>query len=436
MKIIAYLYSDPLLEPSPDSMVWGLEVDQVYQDLGGRQQLQQLLDQSQAEPANYLLIRRLEELGDSLKEVSDRLTQLESLGIEIIATEQSYSSSQLTNADSTDIRANLLKLLREVQNYQRSRRIRQGYARNRLKALPPPGKAPYGYRRGKDRYILDRSTAPVVKEFFEQFLLYGSLRAAVRYLEKKYSKKISVSTGRRWLTNPIYRGDLGYQNGEIISDTHTPILNREEAAQIDRLLRRNRRLPPRTASAARSLAGLVVCGECQSHMTVTRVTQPRKEQEYLYLRPISCPERPKCRAIAYEKVLDHTIQRICQELPRAVAGMNVPSLDGVKQSLNNQITNKQDILGQLPALTTSGVLDSETADLRAYKLRTEISQLRSRLSALPPVNLQAIAQAVSIPQFWCDLSESERRFYFREFIRQIEIIRQDKAWDLQLLFIF
>jgi hypothetical protein len=52
------------------------------------------------------------------------------------------------------------------------------------------------------------------------------------------------------------------------------------------------------------------------------------------------------------------------------------------------------------------------------------------------VNLQAIAQAVSIPQFWCDLSESERRFYFREFIRQIEIMRQDKAWDLQLVFIF
>ncbi|HEY9637462.1 MAG TPA: recombinase family protein, partial [Coleofasciculaceae cyanobacterium] len=316
------------------------------------------------------------------------------------------------------------------------RRIRQGYARNRLKALPPPGKAPYGYRRGKDRYILDRSTAPVVKEFFEQFLLYGSLRAAVRYLEKKYSKKISVSTGRRWLTNPIYRGDLGYQNGEVISDTHTPILNREEAAQIDRLLRRNRRLPPRTASAARSLAGLVVCGECQSHMTVTSVTRPRKDQEYLYLRPISCPQHPKCRAIAYEKVLDNTIQRICQELPRAVAGMNVPSLDGVKQSLTSQIANKQDILEQLPALTTSGVLDSETAELRAYKLRTEISQLRSRLWALPPVNLQAIAQAVSIPQFWCDLSESERRFYFREFIRQIEIMRQDKAWDLQLVFIF
>jgi DNA invertase Pin-like site-specific DNA recombinase/predicted metal-binding protein len=436
MKIVAYLYSDPLLESPPNPVVWGWEVDRVYQDLGGRQQLQQLLAECKAEPADYLLIRRLDELGDSVDEISDRLTHLEALGTEIIATEQPYSSSQLAKANSTDIRANLLTLFAEIQNYQHNRRIRQGHARNRLKALPPPGKAPYGYRRGKDRYILDRSTAPVVKDFFEQFLLYGSLRGAVRHLEKKYSKKISVSTGRRWLTNPIYRGDLAYQNGEVVSDTHSPILNREEAAQIDRLLRRNRRLPSRTASAPRSLAGLVVCGECQSRMTVTSVTRPRTDQEYLYLRPISCPKLPKCRAIAYDKVLQSTIQSICQELPRAVAGLNVPSLDGVKQSFTSQLTNKQDILAQLPTLTASGVLDSETADLRAYKLRTEISQLRSRLAALPPVNLQAIAQTVSIPQFWCDLSESERRFYFREFIRQIEIARLDKAWQLRLIFIF
>jgi DNA invertase Pin-like site-specific DNA recombinase len=436
MKIIAYLYSDPLLESPTAPTVWGLEVDCVYQDLGGRQQLQQLLADCEVEPADYLLIQRLEMLGDTVEDVSSRLTQLESLGIEIIATEQPYNSSQLASVDAKTIRSNLFKLIGEIQDYQRSRRIRQGHARNRLKALPPPGKAPYGYRRGKDRYIIDRSTAPVVKDFFEQFLLYGSLRRAVRYLEKKYSKKIAVSTGWRWLTNPIYRGDLCYHNDEVISDTHVPILNREEAAQIDRLLRRNRRLPPRTASAPRSLAGLVVCGECQSHTTVTSVTRPRSDKEYLYLRPINCPKRPKCRAIAYHNVLECTIQTICQELPRAVAGMNAPSLDGVKQSLNSQIDQKQDILAQLSTLTATGVLDAETAELRAYKLRTEISQLRSRLAALPPVNLQAIAQAVSIPQFWNDLSEAERRFYFREFIRHIEITRQGKTWGLKLIFIF
>ena len=77
----------------------------------------------------------------------------------------------------------------------------------------------------------------------------------MRYLEQKYAKKISVSTGRRWLTNPVYRGDLEYQNGEVIRNTHIPIISREEAAQTDRLLRRNRRLSRRTASAPHSLAG-------------------------------------------------------------------------------------------------------------------------------------------------------------------------------------
>jgi|GEM_PF-2987202 len=35
-QIAAYLYSDPLLEPAPDAVIWGWEVDRIYQDLGSR----------------------------------------------------------------------------------------------------------------------------------------------------------------------------------------------------------------------------------------------------------------------------------------------------------------------------------------------------------------------------------------------------------------
>ncbi|MFB2921483.1 recombinase family protein [Aerosakkonema funiforme] len=427
MKIIAYLYSDPLLESPPESTISGWEVDKVYQDLGGRQQLGKLLEDCQTERPDYLLVRRVEDLGDSLTEIANCLAQIESFGIELISIAQSPTSN---------IRADLLKLLQEIQKYQRSRRIRQGHARNRLKASPPPGKAPYGYRRGKDKYILDKSAAPVVKDFFERFLIYGSLRGAVRYLAKKYGKKISVSTGRRWLTNPVYRGDTAYQNHEIISNTHVGIISREEGAQIDRLLRRNRRMSPRSASANRSLAGLVVCGECQSPMTVARVTTPRQAKEYLYLRPINCAKRPKCRAIAYEEVLQQTIATICRELPKAVAEMDLPDMGNIKAGIKSAIATKQDILAQLPSLCETGILDTETSQLRTYKLRTEIASLQQQLAQLPPVNLRETAQAVSIPQFWLDLSESERRFYFREFIRQIQLSREDTEWQLQVIFIF
>jgi len=430
VKIIAYVYTDPLLETAPDEATWGWEVDRVYQDLGKRSQLQQLFIDCEREPANYLLIRRLEELGDKIAEVSDRLNQLEAMGIMVIATEQAYTS------ETAKPRIELLNLLQEIQREQRSRRIRQGHARNRLEVAPPPGKAPYGYRRGKGKYIIDRSTSPVVKDFFDNFLLYGSLRGSVRYLGKKYNKKISVTTGRRWLTNPVYRGDTAYQNNEIISDTHAGIISREEAAQVDRLLRRNSRLPSRTASAPLSLAGLVVCNQCQSQMIVTRVTQRYQDKEYLYLRNTTCPQSPKCRAIPYQEILEKTIETVCRDLPHAVAGMNFPQLDAIKNSLGDAIASQQEILEQLPTFIETGVLDTETAKIRAYKLRTEISQLQAKLATLPPVNLRSVAEAVSIPQFWLDLSEVERRFYFREFIRQIDIIRQSNEWDLQIIFIF
>lgn len=450
MQVIAYTYTDPLLEPVPDVSSWGWAIARAYQDQGDRQQLQQLLQDCCTVPVQMLLVRRLAELGDSVAAVSDCLRQLERLGVAVQvlqepgleALDRSGPASAAPIAGNLPPlqRSDLLLLLAAVQESHRRDRIRHGHAQNRVRALPPPGKAPYGYRRGKDHYTIDRSTAPVVKDFFENFLLYGSLRGSVRYLQKKYNKKISVSTARRWLTSPVYRGNLEYQTGDVIPDTHAALISREEAAQIDRLLRRNRALSPRAASAPRSLAGLVTCAVCQSAMTITRVTARNKSQEYLYLRPLHCvpphaTQKP-CGAIAYDQVLERTIQHICTDLPRAVGSASLPDLEQMKQQIEAQITCRQQVLNQLPHLQESGILDAETAELRAYKLRTEIAQLQDKRAQLPPMNLQAIAQVASLPQFWRDLSEAERRFYFREFIRTIQIVRQDAAWDVRLIFIF
>ncbi len=428
-KVVAYTYSDPLLESVPDLAIGDWQIDRLYQDWGSRQQLQQLLQDFRTESADYLLVRRLADLGDSLDAIATCLTELNSLNLEVVVL-QDQGLHPVPSKPSPD----WIDLFQSLQSDQRSQQLQRGHARNRLKALPPPGKAPYGYRRGKDRYIVDRSTAPVVKEFFDHFLLYGSLRGSVRHLHKKYSKKISVSTGKRWLTSPVYRGDLEYQTGEVIQNTHVPILSREEAAQIDRLLRRNRRMPSRTASAPRSLSGLVVCAACESSMKISRVTG--KEREYLYLRPAKCPKQSSCGSLAYEAVLERTIQQICRELPPAVNQATIPDVDQFKQSIKAQLSDKQAILDELPLLQSRGILDTETADLRAYKVRTEMAQLQTQIAQLPPVNLKTIAQVVSIPQFWLDLSESERRFYFREFIQQIQILWQDEDWQIQLNFIF
>ncbi len=445
MQTAAYLYTDPQLDPPVDGNVWGWEVDRIYRDTPltdtpikdttnpkdasrsrQRPQLQALLAQTPA--PDYLLVRRLDELGDSLAAVAEHLSALESAGTVVIATEQAYQTPA-----PGESHGQLSVILAQVQTVHRQRRIRQGHAAKRLKALPPPGKAPYGYRRGKQGYVIDRTTAAVLKTFFEQFLLYGSLRGAVRHIAKQYGKKISASTGRRWLEHPIYRGHTRYGDGGTILNTHRPLLDVDEAAQIDRLLRRNRTMPPKTASAPRSLAGLVTCQQCQAKLTVSRVSAPRRARDYIYMRATSCPAQ--CKALSYEALLTQTIQAICRDLPRAVDQM--PTSDrNPKRALEAAISTKQSILPQLAQLVTQGILDQTTADLRTYGVQTEIAQLTQQLAQLPPVNLKELSQAVSIPQFWEDLSEPERRFFFREFIRDIQIVRHGSDWTLKLIFTF
>uniref|UniRef100_B8HV36 Recombinase n=1 Tax=Cyanothece sp. (strain PCC 7425 / ATCC 29141) TaxID=395961 RepID=B8HV36_CYAP4 len=437
MRTTAYTYSDLIWETPPPASIWGWEVDQIYQDFEPqRPQLQQLIQDCQRQPTDYLLLRRLEELGDSVAQVCDRLAELEALSLCILVLEQDYQSSSPSLPTACKPRQ-LLELLNTVEAQQRSRKIRRGHGQNRLKSLPPPGKPPYGYRRGKDRYVLDRPAASVVKDFIEYFLLYGSLRGAVRYLEQKHSKKISVSTGKRWLTSPVYRGDLVYENQQVVRGTHAAILPREEAAQVDRLLRRNRSLPSRSASAPRSLAGLVSCAHCQSPLRVSQTTTHRGERSYLYLRPTTCPQKPRCPGIPYQAVLEATIQLICAELPQAVTGVNLPALAEIKSEVEQNLAQREQAIEQLPQLVQQGILDQETAMLRTYKLRGEIAQLQDRLAQLPPLNLKQIAQTISIPQFWLDLSEAERRFYFREFLRQVQIVPHPAPqWSLRLIFIF
>jgi len=454
LRIVAYLYTNLLLERSPDPTEWGVGISRVYHDLSvapnsqlaaskgsspnqPRSQWQRLVQDCTIEPVDYVVVRQLGDLGDSLQAVRDRLAELEPLHIQVVelasfADLETLKPSQLEPV----VASSRLQQFNQLQTQQRRDRIRQGHARNRVNALPPPGKAPYGYRRGKTGYVLDRATAPVVQDFFEQFLLYGSVRGAVRYLAKRYNKKIAASTGQRWLTNPVYRGDLQYHDGHIVRDAHPAMISRDEAAQVDRLLRRNRRLPARSASAPRSLAGLVKCGECQSAMTIAHVTTHNRQQEYLYLRPRTCPLQPKCAGLAYDEVLQATIQQICEDLPRVVSEVELSDMTQIKQAIMGAITQKRSLLERIPALMESQVFDQDTAALRTYNLQTEIAELQNQLAQLPPVDLQATAKTLSIAQFWYDLSETERRAYFREFIREIQLLRQAKNWQLKLIFAF
>jgi DNA invertase Pin-like site-specific DNA recombinase len=438
MTTFAYTRLSPHNPVASEHQALAAMVDRLYVDhcevQDPRPELQRFLHDCRRELPEQVLIPQVGDLGSSPAAVFAVLQALEDQGILVTTADGSYRTVSATSSERPP--ELLFQLAATVAEQHRHQQLEAGHARNRINLLPPPGRAPYGYRRGRYRYALDKAAAPAVKAFFEQFILYGSIRGAARFLDKKYGKKIAPSTAQRWLQHPIYRGDSEYKDGQVIRDTHTPIISRDEAAQVDRLLRRNRQMPPKTVSAERSLAGLVHCAECQSKLRVSRVTRPRQKQDYLYLRPIQCGREKPCRAIAYDTVLAQTIAAIGREFPQAVANFQAPPVGAIKAGIIAQIDTKTALLTQVEQLQAQGVLDQTSADLRRYTLRGELADLEQQRSQLPPENLAEIAQTLKSPEFWQGLSEPERRVYLREFIQTIWIERTETSWQISIQFVF
>lgn len=320
------------------------------------------------------------------------------------------------------------------------------------------GTIPFGYKRGMHSYIQDQKSAKIVRAFFDHFLLHGCLREAVRTINERFYTRIAVATGRYWLTNPFYRGDLVFKNNQgnqHLRDVHKPIISRQEAAQIDRLLARNKPLSPRSASAKRALAGLVQCQTCQKQLTISSV-RPRKKRsqiakkqitakvklglpkesqpqgntiepkieaktEYCYLRCSRCPQQSKCSGINYDLVFHQVITAICTELPKAAQQLGAISPTELHGKVEEQIYHCEINIEEVHDLLHKGILDQESANLRITNLNREISLLRAQMAQLPPTDLPTIFRNITLPQFWLDLSESERRFYLREFLTSITL---------------
>lgn len=439
MTIIAYIYTNPIVEKTPDTFFWGCEIEAVYQDIGDRQQLAQLIFDSEKNSPHYLLIRSLSEFGNSLPEINCAIAKIEKLAIEIIAIEEDYNSSKFKIISESKDKEKLVNIWEEIREKLYRKKLIKSHGKNRLNILPPPGKAPFGYLRGKESYIINRATSPIVRDFFDRFLLYSSISDSVRYLAEKYDKKIALSTAIHWLKNPVYRGDLRYKNQEIIADTHTSIISREEAAQIDRILKSHRLVKTRSASANYSLAGLLNCQQCQSFFRVSKVTNKKYPEKYLYLIPTNCQGDCDYKSIKYNLVFEEVINKICREFPLLTKNINTPDSALIKQQLETKIKDNEEILNKLKTLVIENILDEETASIRNYKINLEIAQLKQKIAQLPPDSLQNIASAISNPQFWHDLSQTECRFYLREFIKAIKIIPINtniKKWEIALDFIF
>ncbi|APB32909.1 Site-specific recombinase, DNA invertase Pin homologs [Gloeomargarita lithophora Alchichica-D10] len=415
---LRYDYGHPLLDRERLRQMDWESAEPLWLDTTPlRPQLHCLIQQYKNRPGTRVLVPAWDRLGDSLSAIYQSHHALQQAGITLVVAQGNTLDWEQVN---------------HIKKYLQKRYITLGHIIAQGKHRPPPGRVPYGYQWGETGYLPDPKTEPVVRAFFEHFLLYGSVQAAVTLLKENYHKYITPTTGIRWLSAPVYRGHTQTKHQPLQRHTHPALLSPEEAAQIDRIRQRNRKVSRRSASAPHALAGLVRCAQCQQTWRVNSVYLKYKQNTYRYLVPGACPLRPTCAGVPYEPFWLAVLQHLCPQLTQLFE-QPLP-FGAIKQGLQSQIHQKQQILSQLDELKHQGILDELTTQMRAVTLQTELNQIQNQLAQLPPVNLQEIARTASLPAFWLDLSPVEQRVYLREFLHHIKIQPQGHQYQVCLVF--
>jgi DNA invertase Pin-like site-specific DNA recombinase len=201
--------------------------------------------------------------------------KLKCAGVEAISATQPFENSA---------EGELLELIVAgmAQHYSAtiSRKVKIKRAAMAAKGMWPGGRPPFGYALVDKKLAVVEADAEAVKLMFSMFAEHPS-RAAVQ--RRIASLGIVNRAGKPWtntaiehvLRNPVYLGVVE-ENGQRFAGVHPAIVDQATFDRVQALAPTKRRLEhTNKVDRAYPLAGVLVCGECGSHMTPCYVYRRR-----------------------------------------------------------------------------------------------------------------------------------------------------------------
>jgi hypothetical protein len=168
-----------------------------------------------------------------------------------------------------------------------SERVKTVFEYKVKKGQPITGSLPIGYKievgqNGEKQVVIDKEYEPFIREFYDHFKQYHSIRAAGLYVNEKYNQDRSYSFFSRLLTNELYCGTF---RGN--TDFCTGYVSREEWDEMQQLKKRHIKTTP--TNNVYLFSALMDCPVCQRRLTVNCCFKNMKDgskKKYIYYR---CP---------------------------------------------------------------------------------------------------------------------------------------------------
>lgn len=389
-------------------------VDQILQDIqSGREsdragylKLLELISQG---AVCEVLITRVDRLGRDAADTDAAIAFAAKKQVTITALDGGSIESV---TPSGFVMSRIMTTMAEMESRMLSQRIRAGLTERRKRRLPCRGRAPWGYQINADRTALEAN--PLEWPRAETFLTY--LRSSGWRMNTALDQWTAAGNGdiplhscravKAWLTNPILRGGLGYNQqanhrfSQIIWDTHEPLITHSEYASIERQLEVNRRMWGRHSQhKQRLLTSLCRCGHCGKAMSYAG----SRTIPAVVCRSRGCPQQYKS---THESLIAGAIAHTLADHAEALAS-HAPA------------SESPETLALIKAINSLEALNDPDLDEVLEVKRARLAALR-----LKPLIEPKILAALRDPALYEHASYDELAVLYHRFVAQVVVTNQ------------
>ena len=301
--------------------------------------------------------------------------------------------------------------LAEMESKMLSMRVKKALDQKWKDGKIPRPKIPWGYKRvkqgDKDCLELHPVEAEKARQFIEQ-LKNNGYRFSKTIMESKDVPLATTSGVKRWLSNPILRGGLGfvqttnYGYEKIIWGLHEPLIKHEDWFSIQRVLDFNKNTWGRSAKVKpKLLSGLVHCSSCNNKMAYTS----RRNENHQYAL--------RCNSFKCDFYNRRTKEKMIVEAINAALAKRSKELASLTETEPVEVMKLRSEIDNL-------------SNLNDPDLKEAIERKKEKLTGLllteSPI-LKERASLMAEPSFWehaVSLPDNRLREIYLEFVLKVE----------------
>lgn len=254
-----------------------------------RTEFLRLIDDCRKGKIDRVYTKSISRFARNTRDCLKNIRELKSLGITIMFEKENIDTANITD----ELMLTVMGGLAQEESVSISKNMKWSYKRQISKGTIKQHSAPLGYYLLSGCLIIDNDNAELIKSIFSLYLSGNGLQKIADIMNKKYSKTKGVWTAsyiEYILRNERYIGDSLWQKnyttgipfrkvrnkGEkeqfYISDTHEPIISREEFETVQRMIIQRKK--PITTHNKNCFRKKIICNSCNS--TYKRVVKNDK----------------------------------------------------------------------------------------------------------------------------------------------------------------